>query len=103
MANATAKSSASKPSDAQKVLASSTSPRAAAPSEPDGSSKPNCMLKNAAGPVTAEVRRVMISEAAYYIAEHRGFAAGREDEDWLLAERQVDAALSSKSAPAKAA
>ncbi|MFI4885701.1 MAG: DUF2934 domain-containing protein [Steroidobacterales bacterium] len=36
----------------------------------------------------------MIGEAAYYIAERRGFDQGRDVEDWLLAEREIDAALS---------
>ena len=33
-----------------------------------------------------------VATAAYYLAEKRGFAPGRETEDWLLAEAQVDAA-----------
>jgi hypothetical protein len=49
-------------------------------------------LSNAA--VSDEVRRAMISEAAYLRAEQRGFARGYELEDWLLAEREVDALLS---------
>jgi hypothetical protein len=36
----------------------------------------------------------MIAEAAYYIAEQHGFGDGRDLEDWLLAEKQIDAALS---------
>jgi hypothetical protein len=40
----------------------------------------------------------MTAEAAYYIAEHRGFAPGHELEDWLLAEKQIDAMLSSEAA-----
>jgi hypothetical protein len=32
----------------------------------------------------------MISEAAYYMAQHRGFGPGHEVEDWLLAESQID-------------
>jgi hypothetical protein len=28
---------------------------------------------------------------AYYLAEHRGFAAGHEIEDWLTAERELQA------------
>src|ERR1700722_11769751 len=44
--------------------------------------------------VSDEVRRAMISEAAYLRAEQRGFASGYELEDWLLAEREVDALLS---------
>ncbi|HEU4625051.1 MAG TPA: DUF2934 domain-containing protein [Steroidobacteraceae bacterium] len=35
----------------------------------------------------------MIQQAAYYLAEQRGFAPGHELEDWLAAERQVDALL----------
>jgi|HubBroStandDraft_6_1064221.scaffolds.fasta_scaffold271703_2 hypothetical protein len=43
--------------------------------------------------VSDEVRRAMISEAAYLRAEQRGFASGYELEDWLLAEREIDALL----------
>jgi hypothetical protein len=44
--------------------------------------------------VSDETRRAMIAEAAYLRAEQRGFASGYELEDWLLAEREVDALLS---------
>jgi len=43
--------------------------------------------------VSDELRRAMISEAAYLRAELRGFASGYELEDWLLAEREIDALL----------
>jgi hypothetical protein len=33
--------------------------------------------------------RKMIAECAYYKAEKRGFALGREMEDWLEAEQEV--------------
>ena len=46
-------------------------------------------------PVTPEQRWMMICEAAYYIAEHRGFEVGHDVDDWLAAERQIDAALTS--------
>lgn len=36
-------------------------------------------------------RRRLIAEAAYYKALKRGFAPGREREDWLEAEREVEA------------
>lgn len=36
----------------------------------------------------AELRQ-MIEQAAYYIAEKRGFHPGYEQQDWLAAERQV--------------
>ena len=56
-----------------------------------------------ATPVSAEVRRLMIAEAAYYSAERRGFASGNEVGDWLLAEKQIDAALSAEVVPGQTA
>ncbi len=38
----------------------------------------------------AEEHQRQIAEAAYYIAERRGFAAGHELDDWLLAEIEVE-------------
>jgi len=32
----------------------------------------------------------MIAEAAYYLAEHRGFQGGDPVRDWLLAEAEID-------------
>lgn len=51
--------------------------------------------KAAAGcsPVTAERRRTMIAEAAYFRAQSRGFAPGSELGDWLEAEWSVDELL----------
>ena len=43
--------------------------------------------------VPPEVRRDMIAEAAYYLAEARGFVPGNEMGDWLEAEKIVDAEL----------
>lgn len=37
--------------------------------------------------------RGRIAEAAYYRAQRRGFAPGREMEDWLEAEREVGGAV----------
>jgi len=31
----------------------------------------------------------MVSEAAYYRAENRGFAAGQEMDDWIAAEAEI--------------
>jgi hypothetical protein len=49
----------------------------------------------ATGPksISPDMRRAMIAEAAYLRAERRGFAPGGEVEDWLAAEREVDALL----------
>lgn len=35
-------------------------------------------------------REAMIAEAAYYIAEKRGFASGDHVRDWLDAEAEID-------------
>jgi hypothetical protein len=43
-----------------------------------------------------EIRRSMIAETAYHIAERRGFQPGHEMEDWLHAEREIDAALGAR-------
>ena len=43
--------------------------------------------------LSAEQRHALIAVAAYYIAEGRGFEAGRELEDWLRAEAEIDGAL----------
>ncbi|MGH8285988.1 MAG: DUF2934 domain-containing protein [Steroidobacteraceae bacterium] len=40
----------------------------------------------------------MISEAAYLRAERRGFVPGREAEDWLAAELEVERLLASEHA-----
>ena len=40
---------------------------------------------------SSDDRRRRIAEAAYYRAERRGFATGAEDDDWLEAEKEIDA------------
>ena len=45
-------------------------------------------------PANAEERRqCMIAEAAYFVAMRRGLARGYELDNWLTAERDIDAAL----------
>lgn len=48
--------------------------------------------------VTPEQRYQMIAEAAYYIAEKRGFVGGDVARDWLEAEAQIDRLLGQSSA-----
>ena len=43
--------------------------------------------------VSAAERQRMIGEAAYYLAEKRGFTPGHHDADWAEAERQIDELL----------
>jgi hypothetical protein len=47
--------------------------------------------------VSPEERRRMICEAAYYLAQRRGFYGGMELEDWLQAEVEIDARLGTSS------
>ena len=49
-------------------------------------------------PVEPEVREIMIAEAAYYIAERRGFEPGAEMDDWLEAESEIDQLLAALAA-----
>jgi len=44
-------------------------------------------------PISAEERMRLISEAAYYKAEARGFCGGNPEGDWLEAEAEIDAML----------
>ena len=48
-------------------------------------------------PVTSGQRQQMIETAAYLIAEKRGFIGGNSTEDWISAEKQIDAYLNSES------
>ena len=48
-------------------------------------------------------RETMIREAAYFRAEHRSFAPGRELDDWFAAEREIDAVLAPRLRGAGAA
>jgi len=43
--------------------------------------------------IGSEERRQMIAAAAYYRAERRGFTGGSAEQDWLLAEAEIDRAL----------
>jgi Protein of unknown function (DUF2934) len=73
---------------------------AAAPRARAKSSTPRARKKAVEAPVSVaiseDVRRGMIAEAAYLRAERRGFAPGREHEDWLAAEAEVDALLKAR-------
>lgn len=44
----------------------------------------------AASPAAANAKLQMIAEAAYYIAEKRGFQGGDAVQDWLTAEAQIE-------------
>jgi hypothetical protein len=87
MSNEIAKPAGSRPVKAQTTTASRIPMRK---EESNEAPKPNSLLKTSATLITPETRRMMVAEAAYYIAESRGFQSGGEVEDWLLAEKQID-------------
>lgn len=49
-------------------------------------------------PVPPDLRLQWVAEAAYYIAERRGFRDGSPEDDWSQAEAQIDRLLT--AAPA---
>ena len=61
--------------------------------------RPTSWASRAAVLVTPELRHAMISEAAYYLAQQRGFEVGHDFEDWLRAESQIEAALACARLP----
>jgi hypothetical protein len=59
-----------------------------------------CSVPSASGnhspkslPITAQERHRMIARLAYYIAQRRAFTCGDPVQDWLEAERQIEAEL----------
>lgn len=105
MTRKTARSANSKPAKEATNVALSKSSAGTLERKPGPSSKSNSAPGGSTGPgpVTAERRQLMIAEAAYYMSERRGFGAGCEMDDWLLAEKQVDAVLSGEAVGAQAA
>jgi len=64
--------------------------KARAARQPFTANKPN-------PPLSADERRRMIAEAAYFRANERVFADGDPLGDWLAAEKQIDAMLSQRN------
>jgi hypothetical protein len=52
--------------------------------------------------MTADQRHSMIQAAAYLRAEKRGFQNGNPTQDWVDAEREVDAMLKGNARPTQA-
>lgn len=91
---AKAKTPAAKPSAPAKAEAPAAKPAPAKAEAP--AAKPAAKAATKASTVSAEERGRMIAEAAYYIAEKRGFIHGHHDADWAAAEKQIDALLAKR-------
>jgi hypothetical protein len=65
---------------------------ASAPKAPDRDELPlpSTEVSVRIGLIPESLRHDMISESAYFRAEARGFAPGRELEDWLAAELEIE-------------
>jgi hypothetical protein len=81
---------ASKPATPVKKSARRAPAKAAAATNPTQA----VIAAKAVPVVSADERRSLIARAAYLRGESRGFPPGGEAEDWLAAEKEVDALLS---------
>lgn len=88
------KSVAKAPSATAGATAAKAAPAMAAPAKPAPAPvapakpvaiKPASVVK----PASAGERARMVAEAAFFIAEKRGFVPGRAEQDWAEAERQI--------------
>ncbi len=70
----------------------STSPETQPVARPAPTARRGTVAKPAAL-IRPEARLAMICDAAYFLAERRGFIPGHELDDWLTAEKQIDLAL----------
>lgn len=66
---------------------------------PNGPIEPNSIVTHSAAFIEPEQRHAMIADAAYFRAERHSFDPGHELEDWLEAEREIDAALERGESP----
>jgi hypothetical protein len=87
-----AKKAASGPTGARKPsLAAGTGAVAAPAAEPKR--KPPVRIHAAPATLSPAERHRLVEVAAYYIAERRGFGGGAHHDDWVQAEREVDAMI----------
>lgn len=91
-ATAVAKTPAAKVA-VKKVAAPKAAAVEAKPEKAPAIKKPVAKKKEVS--VSPEQRYHMISTAAYFLAEHRGFAGDYEMQDWISAEAAIDAQLKS--------
>ena len=64
--------------------------------KPAAQPEPAAKAPAKAGKTSPGERAKMIAEAAYYLAEKRGFGHGQDLADWAAAEKQVDALIAKR-------
>lgn len=83
------------------TMTAAAAPAATRPATETKSSRTQSALEatvKAADPkkaISDELRAEWIAEAAYFIAQRRGFAGGSADDDWREAEKEIDQMLAS--------
>mgnify|MGYP000509970182 CR=1 FL=1 len=75
-----------------KSSAAASTPRT--PTSTASARSPEIKANESTRSISAEERYRLIAEAAYYRAEKRGFQGGDPNQDWIQAEKEVDAKLS---------
>lgn len=80
-----------------KSASSGQDKRSRSPSGATPPKEPAQPTRTAAPLVSADQRRAMIAESAYFRAAERGFSGGDPVADWLASESEVDALLSGGS------
>ena len=89
-------SAASPMSNANEVKSTAGAALPRTPASPASARSPEVKANDPARPksISAEERYRLIAEAAYYRAEKRGFQGGDPAQDWIQAEKEVDAKFS---------
>lgn len=74
-------------------MATSASRRGATETQATGAPAEVGALPASGEPSAPHDRHAMIAEAAFFMAEARGFAPNQELDDWLTAEREIEQRL----------
>lgn len=80
------------PNEVKPSVSPSAGPRT--PTSSASARSPEVKANDSARSISAEERYRLIAEAAYYRAEKRGFQGGDPAQDWIQAEKEVEAKLS---------
>ncbi len=74
----------------KRPAAKTASPRKPVTAEPTVAPSNETVTQAVRNVYTQEQRHKMIATTAYFLAEKRGFAPGKSDEDWLKSEKIID-------------
>ena len=64
-----------------------------------GAASPGSARNECSSAPAEDLRTQMVSVAAYFIAEKRGFVGGCAEDDWYAAEAEIDRRLAQNSSP----